>query len=64
MPNHGCLVVPSLTISLVQVFAELIGIAKPIPWAYGIIAVLIAITLPVTSTRGPPLLPGLIEASV
>ena len=40
------------------------GIAKPMPFAKGMMAVFIAITLPVTSTKGPPLLPGLIEASV
>jgi len=45
---------PSLTISSVQLFAEFMGIAKPMPCANGVMAVFIAITLPVTSTSGPP----------
>ena len=44
--------------------AMLIGIEKPIPWAFEATAVLIPITSPRASTSGPPLLPGLIAASV
>ncbi len=44
--------------------AMLIGIAKPMPFAFSAIAVLIPMTLPPTSRRGPPLFPGLIAASV
>ena len=42
----------------------LLAIAKQIPWAGRIIAVLIPITSPVVVTSGPPELPGLSEASV
>jgi hypothetical protein len=42
----------------------LIGIEKPIPVESRAIAVLIPITAPVASSSGPPLLPGLIAASV
>ena len=44
--------------------AMLIGIAKPIPLLFAAIAVLIPMTLPAASRSGPPLLPGLIAASV
>ena len=44
--------------------AMLIGIAKPMPLAFAAIAVLIPMTLPPASRSGPPLLPGLIAASV
>ena len=47
-----------------SVAASLIGIAKPTPWALVAIAVLIPMTAPVPSSSGPPLLPGLIAASV
>ena len=40
------------------------GMAKPMPCPLAIIAVLIPTTLPCILRRGPPLLPGLIEASV
>ena len=42
----------------------LTGIAKPMPWPFGIIAVLMPITSPRMLRRGPPELPGLIGASV
>ncbi len=42
----------------------LAGIAKPIPWPVATIAVLMPMTSPRRLTRGPPELPGLIEASV
>src|SRR5271170_7545910 len=45
-------------------FAMLIGMAKQIPWAEWMIAVLIPITRPRLSSNGPPLLPGLSAASV
>ena len=38
--------------------AALIGMAKQMPWADGMIAVLMPITCPRLSTSGPPLLPG------
>ncbi len=41
-----------------------IGMAKPTPCANGTIAVLTPTTEPERSTRGPPLFPGLIAASV
>ena len=48
--------------------AEFDGIAKPMPiepdWPGATIAVLIPITFPFKSNRGPPELPWLIEASV
>ena len=44
--------------------AALIGIAKPIPWALPATAVSTPTTAPVASSSGPPLLPGLIAASV
>ena len=44
--------------------ARLLGTAKPIPCPFSLIAVLTPTTRPRTSTRGPPLLPWLIEASV
>jgi hypothetical protein len=40
------------------------GIANPIPWARARMATLSPINSPRRFTRGPPLLPGLIEASV
>jgi hypothetical protein len=42
----------------------LIGMANPIPCPMGLIAVLIPTTSPLTLNRGPPELPGLMEASV
>ena len=44
--------------------AMLIGIAKPMPSASAATAVLMPMTLPPASRSGPPLLPGLIAASV
>ena len=44
--------------------ASAIGMAKPRPWASVETAVLMPMTLPVWSRSGPPLLPGLIAASV
>jgi hypothetical protein len=41
-----------------------IGIEKPIPVESRAIAVLTPMTAPVASRRGPPLLPGLMAASV
>ena len=45
-------------------FAMLIGIAKPIPCPEEMMAELIPTTSPRALNSGPPLLPGLIEASV
>ncbi len=44
--------------------AVLIAIAKQIPWAGRIMAVLTPMTLPRESTSGPPELPGFRAASV
>ena len=41
-----------------------IGVAKPRPSALAEAAVLMPMTLPLASSSGPPLLPGLIAASV
>src|SRR2546427_772755 len=41
-----------------------IGIAKPIPFEFASMAVLMPTTWPAASRSGPPLLPGLIAASV
>src|SRR5882724_170819 len=45
-------------------WAVLLGMAKQIPWAVGMMAVLTPITSPAEFIRGPPLLPGLRAASV
>ena len=45
-------------------FAVSIGIAKPRPSAFADVAVVTPMTAPVASMSGPPLLPGLIAASV
>ncbi len=42
----------------------LIGIAKPIPWAAALIAVLMPTISPRMLNSGPPELPGLMLASV
>src|SRR5205814_7507127 len=49
---------------LIIVFAALIGIAKPRPCADWLAAVTTPMTSPDEFTRGPPLLPGLMAASV
>ena len=41
-----------------------IGMAKPMPCPCALIAVLMPMTRPLVSSSGPPLLPGLIDASV
>ena len=41
-----------------------IGMAKPMPWLPVAPAVLMPMTLPLGSSSGPPLLPGLIAVSV
>ena len=41
-----------------------IGMAKPMPWLSPATAVLMPMTLPLGSSSGPPLLPGLIAVSV
>ena len=42
----------------------LIGMAKQMPWAGAMMAVLMPMTRPRESTSGPPLLPGFRAASV
>jgi hypothetical protein len=44
--------------------ARLMGMAKPMPWPEDRIMLLMPTTLPLRSRSGPPLLPGLMEASV
>ena len=44
--------------------ATLMGMAKLMPWAPWAIMVLMPTTWPSMSSKGPPLLPGLMEASV
>jgi hypothetical protein len=44
--------------------AALIGMANPMPWALPAMAVSTPTTAPVSSSSGPPLLPGLMAASV
>jgi len=51
----SCAIIPS---------AILIGMANPIPWPLAMIAVLIPTTSPFRLRSGPPLFPGLMEASV
>ena len=64
MPIHGrASGWPAMACCMIGL-AMLIGIAKPIPWAFEATAVLMPMTAPVASTSGPPLLPGLIAASV
>lgn len=50
---------PSSTLRIVVV-----GIAKPMPCASALTAVLMPMTSPSSFSRGPPELPGLIDASV
>src|SRR5664280_1233243 len=64
IPTHGRTSFWPASACSVSGRATLIGIAKPIPWADPAIAVSIPMTAPLTSTRGPPLLPGLMAASV
>ena len=49
---------------LMTTFASLIGIEKPMPCPAATMAVLMPMTLPSRFRRGPPELPGLIDASV
>ena len=44
--------------------ASFTGMAKPISWPWLLMAVFMPITSPCKFTSGPPLLPGLIAASV
>jgi len=61
---HGLTISPcSISWSAIST-AGCIGIANPMPWAKGMMALLIPITIPLLLTSGPPLFPGLIAASV
>ncbi len=64
IPNQGQAASPKIIISSVTFLATLEETEKPNPWAPSMIAVFIPITLPLRSINGPPLLPGLIAASV
>ena len=64
IPIYTVLYVPSfITCSIID-FTVFIGIEKPKPSADLILAVFIPITSPLLFNKGPPLFPGLIEASV
>ena len=63
-PRNGHSTLPFfkiLSITFLQVLADT---AKPNPCAFSYIIVLIPMTFPSNETSGPPLLPGLIAASV
>ena len=64
MPTQGRTSFCPASACWVSGIATLIGMAKPIPWADPATAVSIPMTAPLVSTSGPPLLPGLIAASV
>ena len=63
-PIHGWITSPCLIRSETIFLALATGIAKPIPWALAYMAVLIPIRSPLMFNNGPPLLPGLIDASI
>ncbi len=54
---------PSFNCAMIPV-ARLTGMAKPMPWPLATMAVLIPTTSPLRFTSGPPLFPGLMDASV
>src|SRR5438309_11824015 len=64
MPSQGRTTLPFSRICWTTHLIVFAGMANPTPWAKGIIAVLIPITLPLMSASGPPLFPGLIAVSV
>ena len=64
MPSQGRTTLPFFEIWSMILLMVSEGIANPTPWANGIIAVLMPMTLPSRSASGPPLLPGLMAASV
>lgn len=56
--------IPHLSQGAMIFLARLMGMAKPMPWPWAEIMEFRPITRPLMSTKGPPLLPGLMEASV
>ncbi len=64
IPIQAGITSPYLIRSVTILLALLMGMAKPIPWALAYMAVLIPISSPYMFNNGPPLFPGLIEASV
>ena len=64
MPMYGRWSFSPAIASRISGAAMLTGIEKPMPLASWAIAVLIPITAPAAFRSGPPLLPGLIAASV
>ena len=64
MPRYARRTRPSRIRIPATSFAVVAGIAKQMPWAIGMIAVLMPITFACVSTSGPPEFPGLSAASV
>ena len=64
IPNHPRVTLPLVFRSAKMLFAMFIGMAKPMPCPWATIAVLMPITFPAMLNNGPPLLPGLMDASV
>ncbi len=64
IPSQPRVTFPFVFKSARMLLAILIGMAKPIPWPCATMAVLMPMTFPSILNSGPPLLPGLIEASV
>ena len=64
MPSQGRTILwPAISSAPISL-AMLTGMAKPSPRFIPLISVFMPITLPSMSQSGPPLLPGLIDASV
>ena len=64
IPSHGRMILrPAISSSPIS-FAILLGIANPRPRLIPLMSVFMPMTLPSMSQSGPPLLPGLIDASV
>ena len=64
MPSHGRTTRPLPISSALTAWAIFDGMANPRPRFRPLISVFTPMTLPSKSTSGPPLLPGLMEASV
>ena len=64
IPNHGRTTRPWAINCWLTAWASFAGMAKPKLLFMRLIRVLTPTTLPSRSTNGPPLLPGLIAASV
>ncbi len=64
MPSHGRITRPDCIRSFITLLTTFTGIANPIPWPGLTTIEFMPIISPLILTRGPPLLPGLIDASV